>query len=138
MVSSADLVQEFEAVWTPEQLDSHRTAGRAVDAVTQQAFAEAATRVSTGETFTEFDLQQWIMQKFTHRKGVVAILHQSVAVGPRSGDPYDMPQGSSPMKRGDLLLLDIWAKTLAPNSVYYDITWTGYLGASPSAVQYHQ
>jgi Xaa-Pro dipeptidase len=132
VVSSADLVQEFEAVWTPEQLDSHRTAGRAVDAVTQQAFAEAATRVSTGETFTEFDLQQWIMQKFTE-KGVVCDSPPIVAVGPHSGDPHyePMPQGSSPMKRGDLLLLDIWAKTLAPNSVYYDITWTGYLGAKP-------
>jgi Xaa-Pro aminopeptidase len=32
------------------------------------------------------------------------------------------------VRRGDLLLLDVWAKTLAPNSVYYDITWVGYLG----------
>jgi Xaa-Pro aminopeptidase len=23
----------------------------------------------------------------------------------------------------------VWGKTLAPHSVYYDITWTGYLGA---------
>jgi Xaa-Pro aminopeptidase len=40
-----------------------------------------------------------------------------------------MAQGSAIIRRGDLLLLDIWAKTLAPHSVYYDITWVGYLGA---------
>src|SRR4029077_1921455 len=53
-----------------------------------------------------------------------------VAVGRHSGDPHYEPRerGSSPVRRGDLLLLDIWAKTLAPNSVYYDITWVGCLG----------
>jgi Xaa-Pro aminopeptidase len=37
------------------------------------------------------------------------------------------------VRKGDLLLLDIWGKILAPNSVYYDITWTGYLGAKVPA-----
>jgi Xaa-Pro aminopeptidase len=132
VVSSADLVQQFEAVWSPEQLESHRTAGRAVDAITQEAFAEAATRVRAGESFTEFDLQQWIMHKFSEA-GVVCDSPPIVAVGPHSGDPHYEPQaqGSSAMKRGDLLLLDIWAKTSAPGSVYYDITWTGFLGDRP-------
>ena len=130
VVSSADLVQEFEAAWTPEQLDSHRAAGRAIDAITQAAFAEAARRVTAKESFTEFDLQQWILGQF-RANGVVADSSPIVAVGPHSGDPHYEPreQGSSPVRQGDLLLLDIWAKTQAPNSVYYDITWTGFLGA---------
>ncbi len=129
VVSSADLVQQFEAAWTPEQLESHRAAGRIVDASTQEAFKEAARRVSTGESFTEFDLQQWILRRF-RESGVVCDSPPIVAVGPHSGDPHYEPlaQGSSLVKRGDLLLLDVWAKTLAPNSVYYDITWTGFLG----------
>ncbi len=130
VVSSADLVQQFEAVWSPEQLDSHHAAGRVIDAITQEAFAEAARRVSAGELFTEFDLQQWILVQFRNH-GVVSDSAPIVAVGSHSGDPHyePQPQGSSPIRRGDLLLLDIWAKTKAPNSVYYDITWTGYLGA---------
>ena len=64
VVSSADLVQQFEAAWTPEQLDSHRAAGRVIDPITQAAFAEAARRVSAGELFTEFDLQEWILGQF--------------------------------------------------------------------------
>ena len=64
VVSSADLVQEFEAAWTPEQLESHRAAGREIDRITQAAFAEAARRVRAGEAFTEYDLQQWILGQF--------------------------------------------------------------------------
>jgi Xaa-Pro aminopeptidase len=130
VVSSADLVQQFEAAWTPEQLDSHRAAGRVIDTITQAAFAEAARRVSAGDLFTEFDLQEWIVGRF-RANGVVSDSPPIVAVGPHSGDPHYEPraQGSSPVQRGDLLLLDIWAKTHSPNSVYYDITWTGFLGA---------
>lgn len=132
VVTSADLVQQFEAAWTPAQLDSHRAAGRAIDAITQGAFTEAARRVSAGESFTEYDLQQWIVAQF-RAHGVVSDSPPIVAVGPHSGNPHYEPlaQRSSPVRRGDLLLLDIWAKTSAPDSVYYDITWTGFLGAKP-------
>ncbi len=129
VVSSADLVQQFEAAWSAEQLASHRAAALVIDAITQDAFAEAARRISAGESFTEFDLQQWIVAQF-HARGVVSDSPPIVAVGPHSGDPHYEPheKGSSPVRRGDLLLLDIWAKTLATNSVFYDITWTGFLG----------
>jgi Xaa-Pro aminopeptidase len=129
VVSSADLVQQFEAAWTPDQLNSHRAAGLLVDKITQAAFTEAARRVSAAESFTERDLQEWIVAQF-RANGLVSDSSPIVAVGPHSGDPHYEPreQGSSPVRRGDFLLLDIWAKTLAPNSVYYDITWVGYLG----------
>jgi Xaa-Pro dipeptidase len=130
VVSSADLVQQFEAAWTAEQLETHRVAGRAIDSITQAAFAEAAQRVTAGENFTEYDLQKWIVVQF-HAHAVVSDSPPIVAVGAHSGDPHyePMAQGSTLIRRGDLLLLDIWAKTLAPNSVYYDITWVGYLGS---------
>jgi Xaa-Pro aminopeptidase len=129
VLSSADLVQQFEAAWTPRQLESHRAAGRVIDAVTQAAFAEAARRVSGGEQFTEYDLQQWIVAQF-HANGVASDSPPIVAVGPHSGDPHYEPRSehSAPVRRGDFLLLDIWAKMNSPHSVYYDITWTGFLG----------
>jgi Xaa-Pro aminopeptidase len=130
VVSSADLVQQFEAAWTADQLETHRVAGRAIDSITQSAFAEAARRVAASESITEYDLQQWIVAQF-HVHGVISDSPPIVAVGAHSGDPHyePMAQGSAIIRRGDLLLLDIWAKTLAPHSVYYDITWVGYLGA---------
>src|SRR5882724_7621529 len=61
------------------------------------------------------------------RGGVTADSLPIVAVGPHAGDPHYEPKerGSAPVREGDLLLLDIWGKTLVPNSVYYDITWKG-------------
>ncbi|HWF12251.1 MAG TPA: M24 family metallopeptidase [Candidatus Acidoferrales bacterium] len=130
VVSSAELVQQFEAAWTPEQLETHRAAGRSIDSITQAAFAEAARRVSAGENLTEYDLQQWIVAQFDAH-GVVSDSPPIVAVGAHSGNPHyePMAQGSAIIRRGDFLLLDIWAKTQTPNSVYYDITWVGYLGS---------
>ena len=130
VVSSADLVQQFEAAWTPAQLESHRAAGLLVDRITRAAFAEAARRVLASETFREYDLQQWIVREFA-ANGLESDSAPIVAVGPHSGDPHfePRPDGSSEIREGDLLLLDVWAKMAAPASVYYDITWVGYLGA---------
>ncbi|HET6143742.1 MAG TPA: Xaa-Pro peptidase family protein [Candidatus Acidoferrales bacterium] len=129
VVSSADLIQQFEATWTEQQLESHRVAGRAIDSITQGAFAEAGRRISAGEEFSEYDLQQWIVAQF-RAHGVASDSPPIVAVGSHSGDPHyePSPQNSAIIRRNDFLLLDIWAKTIAQGSVYYDITWVGYLG----------
>ncbi len=128
VVSSADLVQKFEACWTPQQLESHLTAGRAIDRITQDAFAHAARQARSG-SLTEYALQQWILEQF-RANSITSDEAPIVGVGPHSGDPHYEPQaaGSVPMREGDLLLLDIWGKTQAPGSVYYDITWMGFLG----------
>jgi Xaa-Pro dipeptidase len=129
VVSSADLIQRFEASWTEQQLESHRTAGRAIDSITQDAFAEVARRVVANDKFSEHDLQQWIVAQFRSH-GVVSDSPPIVAVGPHSGDPHyePTPGNSAIIRRNDFLLLDIWAKTTDIDSVYYDITWVGYLG----------
>jgi Xaa-Pro aminopeptidase len=130
VVSSADLVQRFEATWSAEQLRSHQAAGRVVDRVTQEAFARAASVVRSGGAISEYELQQWILEQF-RAGGVTTEEPPIVAVGPHSGDPHYEPTAaaSAPIRAGDLLLLDMWAKTEAPESVYYDITWVGFLGA---------
>jgi len=126
--SSADLVQKFEACWTPAQLESHLAAGRVIDRVTQDAFAHAARQVRNKVALSEYDLQQWILEQFRAHSIVVEDA-PVVAVGPHSGDPHyePKPNGSAAIREGDLLLLDIWGKTQAPGSVYYDITWVGFL-----------
>ena len=47
----------------------------------------------------------------------------------RSALRADARKKPSRFGEGDLLLLDVWGKKKAANSVYYDITWMGYLGA---------
>jgi Xaa-Pro dipeptidase len=129
VVTSADLVQKFEAAWTPEQLESHVEAGKIIDRITLAAFDTAATCVREGRPTTEFELQQWILDRF-RANGLTTADPPVAAVQPNNGNPhYEPKEGASrPIRAGDLLLLDVWGKFDRPGSVYYDITWVGYLG----------
>jgi Xaa-Pro aminopeptidase len=128
VVSSANLVQKFEAAWSDEQLASHLEAGKIIDRVRQDAFSRAASFVHEGKPISEYELQQWIAQQF--RKNGLLPEQTIVAVQPNNGNPHyePKPEGSRPIRAGDLLLLDMWSKFDRPGSVFYDITWMGYLG----------
>ena len=130
VVSSADLVQKHEACWSPAQLESHLAAGAVIDRVVREAFQLAAKNVREKKTFTEYDLKLWILKEF-ETAGITLEQGPDIAVGPHASDPHYGPtlQSASPIREGDLLLLDVWGKTEAAGSVYYDITWVGYLGA---------
>jgi Xaa-Pro dipeptidase len=128
IVSSANLVQKFEASWSDAQLESHLEAGKIVDRVRETAFARAAAFVRDGKPISEFELQQWIAEQF--RANGLKPEQTIVAVQPNNGNPHYEPksEGSRPIRAGDLLLLDMWSKFDRPGSVFYDITWMGYLG----------
>jgi Xaa-Pro dipeptidase len=130
VVSSADLVQKYEACWSQEQLESHLAAGVVIDRLVREAFQLAAKNVREKKIFTEFDLQQWFLKQF-EEAGITADNGPDIAVGPHASDPHYGPakETASPIREGDLLLLDVWGKTKTPGSVYYDVTWVGYLGA---------
>lgn len=129
VVTSADLVQKFEAAWTPQQLESHLDAGRVIDRIAHEAFQRAADFVREGRPLTEYELQQWMLEQFRANK-LAADEPPIAAVQPNNGNPHYEPKKESarPIRAGDLLLLDVWAKRETPESVYYDVTWMGYLG----------
>ncbi len=131
VASSADLVQKFEASWSADQYASHLEAGHVIDRVTEDAFAYAAASVKNKTPLTEYQLQRWMLERFAEGS-VKTDEPPIVAVGPHSGDPHYEPraEGSSTIRKGDLLLLDVWGKMDRPGSVYYDITWVGYLGSA--------
>jgi Xaa-Pro dipeptidase len=130
VVTSADLVQKYEACWTPEQLQSHLEAGKAVDRIVREGFALAASGVREKKHLTEVALQQWILAEF-EKAGITTEEGPDVAVNAHASDPHYAPSIERPteIKEGDLLLLDVWGKTKAAGSVYYDAAWVGYLGA---------
>jgi len=130
VVSSADLVQKYEACWSDEQLESHRAAGVAIDRIAREAFQYAAKNVREKKTITEYDLKVWILKEFENA-GIWAEEGPDIAVNSNASDPHYGPtaESAAPIREGDLLLLDIWGKRKTPGSVYYDITWMGHLGA---------
>jgi len=133
IVSSGDLVSRFEATWTEEQVRSHFAARDAIDRITEEAFREIGRRVRNGGT-DEFAIQQWIDEAF-RRSGLTNENDPPiVAVNANSGNPHYSPSAetSKPIRDGDFVLLDIWGKLQTPGAVYYDITWTGFVGKAPS------
>ena len=130
VVSSADLVQKYEACWTPQQLESHLAAGEVIDRVIRGAFAgsgEARPREREVQRIRSaaVDLAAIRCRGNQSRRG------PDVAVNANASDPHYGPVAgkAAPIREGDLLLLDVWGKTKDANSVYYDVTWMGYLGA---------
>jgi len=132
VVSSGDLVAQFEATWTDQQIETHFAARDAIDAITAAAFQEIGRRARSGGT-TEHQIQQWFMEAFA-RENLVTDDPPVVAVNANSGNPHYGPsaESSSPIREGDFVLLDVWGKKNTPGAVYYDITWTGFVGKSPS------
>ena len=137
VVSSAGLVQEFEARWTAGQFDAHLEAGKLVDQVRRDAFDLIGERLRIGEPVTEYDVQQFILSRFS--QSFLFTGHGPiVAANQHASDPHYEPAygTSATIKTGDLVLIDLWAKLIQPEAVYYDVTWTGYCGESiPSRIQ---
>ncbi len=132
IVSSADLVQLFEARWTPEALESHLAAGRQIDSIISEAFVLMGTQVSTDGETSEAAVQDFILEKFK-KTGLVTSDPPIVAVNGNSGNPHYAVsrERPSPIRAGDFVLLDVWAKQNKPGAVYYDVTWTGFIGDNP-------
>src|SRR5262245_60751640 len=128
LVSSADLVQRFEAVWTPEQWESHQYAARSLRTIIDEAFGYIGETVTNRDEVGEHGVQQFILERFDSY-GLHSGNPPIVAMNAHSADPHFQPTPTSGLvRRGDFVLLDIWAKRKEPHSVYADITWTGYVG----------
>ena len=137
VVTSANLVQLFEARWSAQQLEMHLEAGRRVDRVRAEAFQKIAVAHAANQAITEWDINRFIRARF-EQAGLVTDHGPIVAVNANMSNPHYEPgaQGSSEIRKGDAVLLDMWAKLDQPSAVFYDITWTGFCGVSPpSALQ---
>ena len=131
VVTSANLVQFFEARWNQQKLESHLEAGRRVDAIRRAAFQLA------GAPTDEYQLQQFILRRFKE-EGLYTDHGPIVAVNANASNPHYEPtaEAHQSVRRGDVLLIDMWAKLDQAESVYYDITWVGYCGSeAPEAVR---
>ena len=128
VVSSQDLVAQFEATMTDAQIATHFEARDIIDRLTAEAFQEIGRRVRNGGTF-EHEIQKWFTDAFA-RENLVTDDPPIVAANAGSGNPHYEPSAKHPVpiRDGDFVLLDVWAKKNTPGAVYYDITWTGVVG----------
>jgi Xaa-Pro aminopeptidase len=129
VVSSADLVGQFEAHLSMADWKSHQEAGVVMQMVKDKAFVEIGRRIKAGENPREIEIQRY-MQGIMKENNMFAEDGPIVAVNEHAADPHFEPteENSIAMKKGDLVLFDLWAKKNQPASIYYDITWMGYIG----------
>ncbi len=129
IVSAADLIQRFEAALTREQLASHHRAAQALRAIVDATFAEIGRSISGGRPVSEVSVQEFVMSRFA-AQGLTTYAPPIVAVNEHSADPHFAPsrERDRAIRRGDFILLDLWAKEAGPDSIYADFTWVAYVG----------
>jgi len=129
VVTAADLIQRFEATLTVEQLASHQRAARGLRSIVDETFAEIAQLISSGRPVSEFSVQESVMARFS-AQGLVTHAPPIVAVNEHSADPHYGPTANNDraIRRGDFILLDLWAKEASADSVYADFTWVAFAG----------
>ena len=130
VVTSADLVQQFEAALTPEQLATHREAADKLHKVIMEGFAEIARRIRNNETPTEYEIQQFMARRLAEEGMTDG--GGNVSVGANTADPHYFPtaERNAPIRRGDFVLFDISEKLKKPGAIVADQTWVGYVGES--------
>jgi Xaa-Pro aminopeptidase len=124
VMSSGDLVQQFEATWTAEQLATHQYASDALYRIKDRAFEVAAAALGRGQALSEFDLQQKMAGWFRD-EGLISDSPPVVAVGAHAGNPHYLPTSaeSAAIVADRVLLLDLWGKQPTAGAVFADITW---------------
>jgi Xaa-Pro dipeptidase len=134
IVSSADLVSQFEAVLTDDQIATHYEAQRRLDDILSEGWKIMGQRVRSTLGTHEFDMVTWLREAI-ERAGMITEHGPNVSVGANSADSHyePSPASSKPIRKGDFVLIDIWSKLAnQPDSVWYDITWTGVVNREPT------
>jgi Xaa-Pro dipeptidase len=127
VVSAADLIQTFEATLTTEQLAGHRRAAAALREVVDETFAEIARRLNRHLPSTEYQIQRFVLERIETRR-----MHTDeapiVAVNANAANPHFSTgeENDTPIRPGDLILLDLFAKERRADSIYGDLTWMGF------------
>ncbi len=131
VLTSAELVQSFEAKLSQTGLDSHLEAGRRVDAIRAEAFRYLGEHLRSGESTTEFQVAEFVRRRFAE-SGLLSENGPILGANGNAGNPHYEPQKdlSATIRPGDFVLLDMWARLDQPDSVFYDITWTGFCGTA--------
>ena len=129
VASSGNLLQRFSALYSDRAYELQLLANKKTLMIKDEAFAKIKELIlKNGET-SEYEIQKFICDRF-HEEGMVYDDPAIVAIGKNASDPHYGPskEVSSPIKKGDLVLIDMWAKMDDPEGVYADITWMGYVG----------
>ena len=129
VVSSGDLIQQFEARWDDAAIATHRAASEKLYRIKDRTFEEVSRRLRDGAAMNEYEIQQKMVGWFRD-EGLVADSAPCVSAQENAGNPHYLATAAEhrAIRPDELLLLDLWGKLDQPGSVYADITWIGFTG----------
>lgn len=130
VVSSGDLVQRFEAVWTDAVYQTHVAASDRLYQVKDRTFELIGEKTRSGVAIDEFEVQQQMIAWF-EELGLVKD-QPNVSAQENAGNPHYVPlrNGSRAIRHNELVLIDLWSKLPTPGAVFADITWVAFTGSS--------
>ncbi|MBL7998469.1 MAG: M24 family metallopeptidase [Candidatus Kapabacteria bacterium] len=131
VVSSADIAQHFQAVWSELQFTDNLTTATLLREAMMDAFDFLRQKCMKKAYVTEFDVQQNIV-RFYQEHGLQSDSEPIVAIAKNASSPHycPTPEINSPITIGDTVLIDMWAKSEMLGSTYADITWMAHCGTT--------
>jgi Xaa-Pro dipeptidase len=136
VVSSADLVQRFEAVTDDAGYLSHCETGQVVQGVKDEAFALMDKAIRDSGPITEYQVKEFILARFAEEGLTSDDASPIVGFNDHPADPHFEPteENAYSLHHGDTILVDLWARRIQPPGIYYDVTWCGFVGKTPPAL----
>ncbi len=135
IVSSADLVQQFEAVIDEDGYQTHIQASRKIHLIKDEAFSEIEKSLQSGDPVNEYDIQQFIVRRFREEGMTCEGENPIVGVNAHPANPHFEPtlENTQVIQKGDKILIDLWARLNQDGAIWADITWCAFAGSKPPA-----
>ena len=130
VVSSGSFLQYYTCVLDDEQLEMHLEAAQLLDRTANNAWEMLSDALRKGVQIDEYTLSQWIWKQIDSN-GFMMEARPICGVNAHSADPHYEPpkKGSSLIRKGDFVLIDLWCKKKHPRAVYGDITRVAFAGS---------
>ncbi len=133
VVTSAELVTRFFAVWSDTEIASHRRNAEALRTIAHEAFVRIGTAARTSTPLHEHEVADQIMAAFAAH-GMEADHGPIVCATENGANPHYHPSAATPraFREGDVVLIDLFATAPGGKGMWADQTWMASIGA-PSA-----
>ena len=111
VVSSGGFLQYYTCVLSQGQLQSHLDAADFLDQTVAKAWKMIGEHLKRSQPIHEYAVRMFIADEF-EKNGYSTEGLPICAVNAHSADPHFEPkkEGSSPIKKGDFVLIDLWCK----------------------------
>ncbi len=129
LVSSGDLVQQFDACLSKPQINTHLNAAGELQVIFDKTVRYIRRKLKNHQEVNELNVQKFLQNKAkSHR--LVSSLPQIIAVGENTSDPRYFPTESSnkPIHNKCLIQLSLRARDKSEDAIYASASWVIYIG----------